>query len=187
MNIDDIQPIGALVMLENVDGPEEHIESGIYIPQIAKPKSEILKVIDFGTGEEGVEFPVEIGDFVMVDKRDATVTKIGNRKVIQSKVSDIIATFDGPRDYDSLEPVEPFIIVEELPKPARMVGDILIPVGEDETLRYMIWALPEDENEDCEDDLDVGDIVYITGGVEFDLGQKTLVATKREEIVARVE
>lgn len=187
MNIEEIQPIGAMIMLESVDGPEEHIESGIYIPQIAKPKSEILKVIDFGTGEEGIEFPVEIGDFVMVDKRDATVTKIGNRKVIQCKVSDIIAIFDGPTDYDSIEPIEPQILLEEMPPVARFAGNLLIPCAEDESPRYMVYALPEEENEDDEDDLDIGDIVYVTGGVEFDLGKKTLIASKREDIVARVE
>jgi co-chaperonin GroES (HSP10) len=183
MKIENTQPVGSYVMLEREKRTQDLMESNLYIPDAARPKTEVLKVIEFGTGEEGVEFKVEIGDYVVADRRQNCITmKIDDRTVMQVKATDIFAVLEDPNDYESMVPIEPYVILEPKQLASRIVDGLIVPVAADETDQYMIYAADEEL-----DDYEEGDTVFVTGGVKFDLGLKTFVACKRDDIIGRVD
>jgi len=183
IKIKDTQPIGACIRLKKIN-LDIDLNDGIYIPEVAKPDSEILEVIELGSGEEGVEFNVKIGDYVLVDKRNAVVMKIQNDVVIQAELDAIFARIEDIEDYESILAEDGYVIVEKLSQTARFEKGIIIPASSEETARYMIYAISENQDED---EYDIGDIVYILSGLEFELGYKTLIAVKKVDILAKID
>jgi co-chaperonin GroES (HSP10) len=183
MKLEDTQPIGSYVMLEREKFAQELMDSKLVIPDAARPNTEILKVVDFGTGEEGVEFNVELGDYVIADRGKESISmRIDDKTILQIKAQNIFAILEDPNDYETMDPLDPYVILEPKLAQARIVDGLIVPAAADETELYMIYAMTEEL-----DEYEEGDTVIVTGGVEFDIDLKTFIACKKQDIIGRID
>ena len=83
----DITPLGNRVLIKRKES-ETKTESGLYIPDTAKEKTQEGEIIAIGS--EG-EFPVKVGDNVLLDKYGGTEFEIGNEKYTIMKVKELLA------------------------------------------------------------------------------------------------
>lgn len=90
----NVKPLGDRVLLKRCECAEE-IKGGIIIPDSAKEKPMEAKVVALGTGkvEDGkkVEFNVEVGDKVLIEKYSGTEVKIDDTMYILVREDEILA------------------------------------------------------------------------------------------------
>lgn len=90
-----IQPLGNRVVAERLE-QEETMKGGIIIPDSAKKKQEMVKVIAVGEGrktDEGKLIPIDVkvGDVILMDKYAAQEITLDNEEYIIVKADDILA------------------------------------------------------------------------------------------------
>lgn len=91
----NIKPLGDRVVVEPIE-KEQTTASGIILPETAKEKPQEGKVLAIGAGrrdESGkrVEMDVAVDDSVLFAKYAGTEVKLGDRKLLILKESDILA------------------------------------------------------------------------------------------------
>jgi chaperonin GroES len=91
----NIKPLGDRVVVEPVER-EQTTASGIILPETAKEKPQEGKVLAIGPGrrdESGkrVEMDVAVEDSVLYAKYAGTEVKLGDRKLLILKESDVLA------------------------------------------------------------------------------------------------
>ena len=93
-----IRPLGDRVVIEPIE-QEEVTASGLVLPETAKEKPQQGKVLAAGKGrfdEDGERIPmdVEVGNTVLFAKYAGTEIKLGGKKVLIMKESDILAIIE---------------------------------------------------------------------------------------------
>ncbi len=93
-----LKPLGDRVLVEPIER-EEVTSSGIYVPETAKEKPQEGKVLAVGPGrrdEDGERIPMEVseGDRVLYAKYAGTEVKLGDKKYLILKESDILAILE---------------------------------------------------------------------------------------------
>lgn len=88
------KPLGARVLVEPVE-QEEVTAGGIVLPETAKEKPQQGKVLAAGPGDrndkgERVEMDVKTGDLVLFAKYSGTEVKMGGKKLLILRESDIL-------------------------------------------------------------------------------------------------
>jgi chaperonin GroES len=91
-----IKPLADRVLLEPVE-EEKITESGIYLPETAKEKPVMAKVVEVGPGkttDEGKRIPLTVkqGDVVVFSKYSGTEVKVGDKNYLIVSETDILAT-----------------------------------------------------------------------------------------------
>lgn len=86
-----ITPVGARVLLQRLEA-EETLKGGIILPDSAKKKQEMAKVIAVGTPKKDDEsIQVKIGDKVLIDKYSGQDITVDDEEFVVVKAEDIIA------------------------------------------------------------------------------------------------
>ncbi len=90
-----LKPLGNRVLAQRLE-EQEKLKGGIIIPDSAKKKQEMAKVIAIGPGkktEEGklLPMPVKIGDTILMDKYSGQEVTIDDEEYLIVKAHDIIA------------------------------------------------------------------------------------------------
>jgi chaperonin GroES len=93
-----LKPLGDRVVVEPIER-DEITASGIYVPETAKEKPQEGKVLAVGPGrrdEEGKRIPMDVAedDRVLYAKYAGTEVKLGDKKVLILKETDILAILD---------------------------------------------------------------------------------------------
>lgn len=91
----NIKPLGDRVVVEPIE-QEQTTASGIILPETAKEKPQEGKILAIGPGrrdDEGkrIEMDVAVGDSVLFAKYAGTEVKLGDKKLLILKESDILA------------------------------------------------------------------------------------------------
>ena len=91
----NIKPLGDRVVVEPIE-QEQTTASGIILPETAKEKPQEGKILAIGPGrrdDEGkrIEMDVAVGDSVLFAKYAGTEVKLGDKKMLILKESDILA------------------------------------------------------------------------------------------------
>jgi len=94
----NIRPLGDRVVVEPTE-QEEQTTSGLFLPETAKEKPQQGKVIAVGKGrrdEDGdrIEMDVKAGDTILFAKYAGTEIKLGGKKVLIMKESDILGVIE---------------------------------------------------------------------------------------------
>ena len=94
----NLKPLGDRVVVEPIER-DEITASGIYVPETAKEKPQEGKVLAVGPGrrdEEGKRIPMDVAedDRVLYAKYAGTEVKLGDKKVLILKETDILAILD---------------------------------------------------------------------------------------------
>lgn len=87
--------IGSRVLLKRKEDNQE-LPGGLLLPDSAKKKQDRFEVISLGTSNtnekgESVDFPVSIGDTILIDKYSAQEVEIDSEVFFLVKVSEIVA------------------------------------------------------------------------------------------------
>ncbi len=90
-----IQPLGERIVLKVMES-EEKTKSGIVLPDTAKEKPQMGKVLAVGTGrvlENGERLPLEVkeGDTVLFAKYAGTEVKLDGEEYMVIKENDVLA------------------------------------------------------------------------------------------------
>jgi chaperonin GroES len=93
-----LKPLGDRVVVEPIER-DEVTASGIYVPETAKEKPQEGKVVAAGPGrrdDEGKRIPMDVaeGDRVLYAKYAGTEVKLGDKKYLILKESDVLAILD---------------------------------------------------------------------------------------------
>jgi chaperonin GroES len=91
----NLKPLADRIVVEPVE-QEEITASGIYVPETAKEKPQEGKVVAAGPGrkdEDGERIPMDVseGDRVLYAKYAGTEVKLGDKKYLILKESDVLA------------------------------------------------------------------------------------------------
>jgi len=94
-NKTSIKPLSDRVVAQRLEA-KETVKGGIIIPDSAKKKQEMAKVISIGSGkvnDEGktLPMPVRVGDIILTDKYSGQEITIDDEEFIIVKADDIIA------------------------------------------------------------------------------------------------
>ena len=94
-NKTSIKPLSDRVVAQRLEA-KETVKGGIIIPDSAKKKQEMAKVIAIGSGkvnDEGktLPMPVRVGDIILTDKYSGQEITIDDEEFIIVKADDIIA------------------------------------------------------------------------------------------------
>ncbi|HSX37622.1 MAG TPA: co-chaperone GroES [Chlamydiales bacterium] len=99
INKTKLKPLGNRVLVQRLE-PQETMKGGIILPDSAKKKQEMAKVISVGPGkrlDDGVILPpsVEIGDLVLIATYAGQEVTIDNEEFVLVKADDdIIAVIE---------------------------------------------------------------------------------------------
>jgi chaperonin GroES len=90
-----LQPLGHRVLVQRLEA-EETAKGGIILPDTAKKKQEMTRVMALGTGKttkEGtkVEIPVSEGDIILIEKYAGQEVTFNDEEFIILRADDIIA------------------------------------------------------------------------------------------------
>jgi chaperonin GroES len=93
-----LKPLGDRVVVEPIER-DEITASGIYVPETAKEKPQEGKVLAVGPGrrdDDGKRIAMDVaeGDRVLYAKYAGTEVKLGEKKVLILKETDILAILD---------------------------------------------------------------------------------------------
>ncbi len=93
-----IKPLSDRVVAQRLES-EETLKGGIIIPDSAKKKQEMAKVIAIGDGKvtdenKKLPMPVKIGDVILMDKYSGQEITIDDEEYIIVKADDIIAIIE---------------------------------------------------------------------------------------------
>lgn len=94
----NIRPLGDRVVVEPIE-QETTTASGLVLPDTAKEKPQQGKVIAAGKGRldddgERIEMEVKLGDTVLYAKYAGTEVKMGDKKVLIMKETDILGIIE---------------------------------------------------------------------------------------------
>jgi chaperonin GroES len=92
----DLKPLGDRVIIERIEESEQKSAGGIIIPDTAKEKPQIGKVIAVGDGKRDdngkrIELDVKKGDTVFFGKYSGSELKIDNKEYLIMHENDIMA------------------------------------------------------------------------------------------------
>jgi chaperonin GroES len=95
----NIRPLGDRVVVETIE-QDNTTESGLVLPETAKEKPQQGNVLAVGLGKKDddgdrIELDVTVGDKVLFAKYAGTEIKLGGRKVLIMKESDILGIIEG--------------------------------------------------------------------------------------------
>lgn len=93
-----LKPLGDRLIVQRLK-QEETQKGGIILPDAAKKKKEMAKVIAVGKGkttDEGktLPMPVSVGDTILMDKYSGQEVNIDDEEYIVLRADDIIATIE---------------------------------------------------------------------------------------------
>jgi chaperonin GroES len=94
----NLRPLADRLVVEPIEG-EEMTASGIYVPETAKEKPQEGKIVAVGPGrkdEDGERIAMDVseGDRVLYAKYAGTEVKLGDKKYLILKESDILAILE---------------------------------------------------------------------------------------------
>jgi len=90
-----LKPLGSRLVVEPIE-QEDITASGIVLPETAKEKPQLAKVLSAGPGDRDesgkrVQMDVKVGDTVLFAKYSGTEIKIDSKKLLILKESDVLA------------------------------------------------------------------------------------------------
>lgn len=93
-----LRPLGDRLIVQRLE-QEETLKGGIILPDAAKKKQEMAKVIAIGNGkttDEGkvLPMPVKLGDTVLMDKYSGQEVSIDDEEYIVLRADDVIAIIE---------------------------------------------------------------------------------------------
>ena len=91
----NIKPLGDRVLLEICENTEE-MKGGILIPDTAKEKPQVYRVVALGTGKtddtgKKIPFDVKVGDIVLTSRYGGTEVKVDGNEYKVVNQDDILA------------------------------------------------------------------------------------------------
>ncbi|QVL57218.1 MAG: co-chaperone GroES [Simkaniaceae bacterium] len=94
-----LRPLGDRLIVQRLE-QEETLKGGIILPDTAKKKQEMAKVIAVGKGkttDEGkpLPMPVKVGDTILMDKYSGQEVTVDDEEYIVLRADDVIATIEG--------------------------------------------------------------------------------------------
>lgn len=94
-----LRPLGDRLIVQRVE-QEETLKGGIILPDSAKKKQEMAKVIAVGNGKTTSEgkllpMPVKVGDTVLMDKYAGQEITVDDEEYVVLRADDVIATIEG--------------------------------------------------------------------------------------------
>ncbi len=97
-----VRPLRDRVLVKRVEEQEQRV-GGIIIPDTAKEKPQLAKVIAVGTGrvnDEGKTLPldVKVGDHVLIGKYAGTEIKLENEEYLIVREDEILGVAEGVRE-----------------------------------------------------------------------------------------
>lgn len=92
----NLKPLGNRVVAKRLE-QEETLKGGIILPDTAKKKQEMAKVVAVGPGNTSKEgkvlpMPVKVGDVILIDKYAGQEVTIEDEELVIVRADDIIAT-----------------------------------------------------------------------------------------------
>jgi chaperonin GroES len=85
----DLQPINENVVLDiTEDKQEQKTESGIYIPETAKMKKNVAKVVAMATIENA---EIQVGDYVLYKEFSGVESEFKDKKLLVIQYADILS------------------------------------------------------------------------------------------------
>ena len=87
-----LRPLLDRVLVQRIE-QEETLKGGIILPETAKKKQEIAKVIAVGKGKNA-PMPVKVGETVLLDKYSGQEVTIDNEEYLVLKSDEIIAIIE---------------------------------------------------------------------------------------------
>lgn len=93
-----LRPLSDRLLVQRLE-QEESLKGGIILPDTAKKKQEMAKVIAVGNGkttEDGktLPMPVKVGDTVLMDKYSGQEVTVDDEEYIVLRADDVIATIE---------------------------------------------------------------------------------------------
>lgn len=93
-----LRPLGDRLIVQRLE-QEETLKGGIILPDTAKKKKEMAKVVAVGKGkttDEGklIPMPVMVGDTILMDKYSGQEVSIDDEEYIVLRADDVIATIE---------------------------------------------------------------------------------------------
>lgn len=93
-----LRPLGDRLIVQRLK-QEETLKGGIILPDTAKKKKEMAKVIAVGKGkltDEGkvLPMPVKVGDTILMDKYSGQEINVDDEEYIVLRSDDVIATIE---------------------------------------------------------------------------------------------
>ena len=93
-----LRPLGDRLLVQRLE-QEETLKGGIILPDSAKKKQEMAKVIAVGKGkitDEGktLPMPVKVGDTILMDKYSGQEVTVDDEEFIVLRADDVIATIE---------------------------------------------------------------------------------------------
>jgi chaperonin GroES len=93
-----LKPLSNRVVAQRLEA-EETVKGGIILPDTAKKKQEMLKVIAIGPGkttenDKLIPVPVKVGDIILMDKYSGQEVTIDDEEYTIVKADDIIAIIE---------------------------------------------------------------------------------------------
>lgn len=93
-----IQPLGARVLIQRLE-PEEKLKGGIILPDTAKKKQEVARIVALGTGGKtkgGKDQPffVKEGDHILFEKYSGQEVTFEDEEYVILRADDIIAVVE---------------------------------------------------------------------------------------------
>lgn len=90
-----LKPLGNRVLVQRVER-EETLKGGIILPETAKKKQEMAKVVAIGSGSTTAEgkhlpIPVQVGETILMDKYSGQEVTIDDEEFVILRADDIIA------------------------------------------------------------------------------------------------
>ena len=93
-----LRPLGDRLIVQRLE-QEDTLKGGIILPDTAKKKQEMAKVIAVGNGkvsEDGktLPMPVKVGETILMDKYSGQEVSIDEEEYIVLRADDVIATIE---------------------------------------------------------------------------------------------
>ncbi|MFT4552107.1 MAG: chaperonin GroES [Chlamydiales bacterium] len=93
-----IQPLGKRVLIQRLEA-EETLKGGIILPDTAKKKQELAKVVALGTGKKTKDgktlpFPVKVNDRVLIEKYSGQEVSFEDEDFVIISSDDIVAVVE---------------------------------------------------------------------------------------------
>lgn len=93
-----IQPLGHRVLLQRLEA-EETLKGGIILPDTAKKKQEVARVVALGTGKKTKDgnvlpLPIKEGDRVLIEKYSGQEITFEEEEYLILRVDDVIAVLE---------------------------------------------------------------------------------------------
>jgi len=175
-----LQPVGPYVVLEEVNKKVDMI-GDIVVPDIVQEQTVKFKVTGLGTGLEDFEFPVKVGDIVLASRTGSTLTKQGDKEVLQVKTGNLIARFANEDDTVPMEMFEPHVLIYPISPPTKLVGGIIVNATITDTPRYKVYTAYKGSS------LKQGDLIITLNTTISEIGNQSVYTTLEEDVMCVLE